>query len=190
MANRRRHVADVDTKNTLMDSVSTGTNARGFLRSLLAGERVRQTLLLYGSDIGLIILTFGTGILNSRFLGPTQYGVYAFVITVVEAVMLFAGFGFPAAGARVVALAKNRHDEQTIQGALVTIALVMGLCMSLVLASASSLIEVVFHTREKGSFLIASLLCALAPLQAMLTQACRGANRIGVLAMLNVLPKG
>ncbi|PYJ62618.1 MAG: hypothetical protein DME24_03260 [Verrucomicrobia bacterium] len=189
MANRRRHVADVDTKSTLMDSVSTGTKARGFLRSLLARERVRQTLLLYGSDIGLIILTFGTGILNSRFLGPTQYGVYAFVITVVEAVMLFAGFGFPAAGARVVSLAKTRHDEQAVQGALVAIALVMGLCMSLLLATASPLIEWVFHTKEKGWFLIASLLCTLAPLQAMLTQACLGANRIGILATLNILPK-
>ena len=172
-----------------IDAVGIGAKSRGVLRSLLARERVRQTLVLYSSEIGLIILTFGSGILNSRFLGPTQYGVYAFVITVVEAVMLFAGFGFPAAGARVVSLAKTRHDEQAVQGALVAIALVMGLCMSLLLATASPLIEWVFHTKEKGWFLIASLLCTLAPLQAMLTQACLGANRIGILATLNILPK-
>src|SRR5207302_3810703 len=174
----------VDMKSTLIDSVRTGAQNRGFLRSLMSRERVRQTLLLYGSDIGLIILTFGTGILNSRFLGPTQYGVYAFVITVVEAVMLFAGFGFPAAGARVVSLAKTRHDEQAIQGALVAIALMMGLCISLVLAAATPLIQVVFHTQEKSWLLIASLLCTLAPLQAMLAQACLGANRVGILATL------
>ncbi|PYK99056.1 MAG: hypothetical protein DME19_10110, partial [Verrucomicrobia bacterium] len=66
-----------------------------WLRNLLSRERVRQTLLLYSSEIGLIVLTFGTGILNSRFLGPSQYGIYTFVITIIEAAMIFTGFGFP-----------------------------------------------------------------------------------------------
>lgn len=79
---------------------------RSLFRNLLGRQRVRQTALLYSSEIGLIVLTFGTGILNSRFLGPEQYGLYTFVITVVEALMIFSGFGFPQAGARVVALAK------------------------------------------------------------------------------------
>ena len=88
-----------------------------WVKSHLARERVRQSLLLYSSEIGLIILTFGTGILNSRFLGPKQYGVYTFIITIVEAIMLLAGFGYPNAGARMVALAKNKEDEKATQGA-------------------------------------------------------------------------
>jgi len=177
--------------NGLLHTVlSVKADPLSLLRSVMKRGRVRQTLLLYSSEIGLIILTFGTGILNSRFLGPTQYGTYAFVITVVETVMLFAGLGFPTAGARVVALAKNRHDEQTIQGALVVIAVVMGICMSVVLAVASPFVERVFQIKEKGYLLIASVLCVLAPLQLMLAQACLGANRVGILATLNILPKG
>ena len=151
---------------------------------------MRQTLLLYSSEIGLIVLTLGTGVLNSRFLGPTQYGIYTFVITVVEVLILFSGFGFPAAGARVVALAKTTREEQATQGVLVLVALVMGGCMSVLLAVLSPIIEWVFHSTQKGAFLLASILCSTAPLQVMLVQACRGANRIGTLATLNILPKG
>src|SRR5207247_10980596 len=109
--------------------------------------------------------------------------------TCIETLLFSPELCCPAAGALVVSLSKTRHDEQAVQGALVAIALVMCLCMSLLLATASPLIEWVFHTKEKGWFLIASLLCTLAPLQAMLTQACLGANRIGILATLNILPK-
>ena len=161
-----------------------------WLRNLLSRERVRQTLLLYSSEIGLIVLTFGTGILNSRFLGPSQYGIYTFVITIIEAAMIFTGFGFPQAGARLVALAKKRHDEQAMQGALVVVAVVMGLGMSVALALASPLIESLFHTQQKQSLLLASVVCTTAPLCLILTQSCRGANRIRILAGLKVLPKG
>src|SRR5215471_16324154 len=102
--------------------------------NIFGRERVRQTALLYGSEIGIIALTFGTGILNSRFLGPEQYGIYTFVITVVQALMIFAGLGFPQAGARVVALAQDRNEERVIGGSLVVIAAVIGLAMAALLA--------------------------------------------------------
>ncbi len=163
---------------------------RSLFRNLLGRQRVRQTALLYSSEIGLIVLTFGTGILNSRFLGPEQYGLYTFVITVVEALMIFSGFGFPQAGARVVALAKSRHDEQAMQGALVVVAVVIGLAMSVVLTIASPFIESTFDLQHKHSLVLASLISTIAPLTLMLMQACRGGNQIGILAGLKILPKG
>jgi O-antigen/teichoic acid export membrane protein len=183
-------MTNADTSTPLSTTLKlTARGGGGFLRGIMARQRVRQTVLLYSSEIGLIMLTFGTGILNSRFLGASQYGIYTFVITVVEAIMLFAGFGYPTAGARVVALAKSEDDERDVQGALVVIALVMGLAMSGVLAVASPVIENVFGTKQRGCLFIASLLCSTAPLQVMLAQACRGANRVGILAALNILPK-
>lgn len=160
-----------------------------WLRGLFGHERVRQTLLLYSSAVGLIILTLGTGILNSRFLGPTQYGFYTFVITVVEFMQLFGGFGFAPSGARLVALAKTRQDERAIQGTLVIVGLVLGVCLAVLLAVSSPLIDGLFHTSLQTTLLMGSLLCVTAPLQLILTRACNGANRIGVLAVLNILPK-
>lgn len=160
------------------------------MRKLLAHRRVHQTAGLYSSQIGLVILTFGTGILNSRFLGPTQYGFYTFVITIVEVLTLLGGLGFAPAGARMMALARSRSQEQGILGTLVMISLVVGLCISCLLAITSPLIDLVFHTNLKKTLLLGSILCVTAPLQVILTRACRGANRIGILATLNILPKG
>jgi len=171
----------------LLPAVEAGT---GFVRDLLSRERVRQTALLYSSEIGLIALTFGTGILNSRFLGPEQYGLYTFVMTVVQVLMIFTGLGFPQAGARVVALANSRQDERAIQGGLVLVAVVMGLAMSVALGVASPLIEHIFRIQQKHSLLLASLVSTTAPLMLILTQTCRGGNRIRVLAGLTILPKG
>jgi O-antigen/teichoic acid export membrane protein len=157
--------------------------------NIFGRERVRQTALLYGSEIGIIALTFGTGILNSRFLGPEEYGIYTFVITVVQALMIFAGLGFPQAGARVVALARDRNEERVIGGSLVVIAALIGLAMAALLAIASPLIESVFRIQHKHSLLFASLISTSAPMVLVLTQACRGGNQIPTLAGLNILPK-
>jgi O-antigen/teichoic acid export membrane protein len=156
----------------------------------MGGHRVRQTLVLYSSEIGLMVLTFGTGILNSRFLGPEQYGVYTFIITIVQVVSLFGGLGFAPSGARLTALAKSRKDEREIQGVLVLVGLVLGLCLSVVLTFLSPLIDYIFHAKVKGALAIGSILCLTAPLQLILERACRGANRIGILACLTILPKG
>jgi len=160
-----------------------------WLRSLLNRERVWQTLVLYSSEIGLVILTMGTGILNSRFLGPTQYGFYTFVITIVEVLNLLGGLGFAPSGARMVALAKSRPDEQAIQGTLVVVGVALGLCLSVLMAISSPLIDLVFHTRLQTTLLMGSFLCVTTPLQLILNRVCHGANRIGILAILNIVPK-
>jgi O-antigen/teichoic acid export membrane protein len=160
-----------------------------FAASAFRHQRVRQTALLYSSEIGLILLTFGTGILNSRFLGPTQYGTYTFVITVVEVVLLLAGFGFPNAGARVIALAEDAEDQRAKYGALILIAIIMGIGMTLVLALCIPLIAGVFHIQNTGPLWLACVLCGISPISVMLAQSCRGGNRIGLLATLNILPK-
>jgi O-antigen/teichoic acid export membrane protein len=159
------------------------------LAKLLSRERARQTLLLYGSELALIALTLGTGIINSRFLGPVQYGIYTLVITIVDAIMIFSGFGYPQAGARVVALAGNPADQRAMHGALLLIALAMGAGMSALLALGSPLIALLFHTRQQHCLLVAAALCSTVPLQLILVQSCRGGNRIGVLAMVTMLPK-
>ncbi len=159
------------------------------LRQAWGKARVRQTAALYGSEIALIVLTFGTGILNSRFLGATHYGVYSFVVTVVEVVMIFSGFGVSQSGARVVALAKDPEKERSVHGALIVIALVMGACMSVTLILLTPTIELIFKTGQTESLKVAALICFTTPLQLIMMQACRGGNKIGVLASLKILPK-
>ena len=61
--------------------------------------------------------------------------------------------------------------------------------MSLVLALISPVINRLFHLEQKNCLLIAALLCVTAPMQMLLAQSCRGANRIDVLILLNILPK-
>ena len=102
---------------------------------------------------------------------------------------LLGGLGFAPSGARMAALARSRPEEQEILGTLTLVGLAVGACMSSLLAVASPLIDFIFHTHLKQTLLIGSVICVTAPLQVILSRACRGANRIGILATLNILPK-
>jgi O-antigen/teichoic acid export membrane protein len=156
---------------------------------MFASGRIRQTAALYSSEILLMALTFATGILNSRFLGAAEYGIYAFVMTVVEVIMIFGGLGYPQAGARIMALTKDPSEERSVMGALVVVALLMGVGMSATLGGLIPIISSSFDAAP-NALAMGLFLCVTAPMQLVLMQGCRGGNRIGVLASLKILPKG
>ena len=144
---------------------------------------------MYSSEIGLLLLTLGTGVINSRFLGATQYGHYTFIITIVELVTLFGGFGVAPSGARLLALSDSKDETRALLGALVCLGIGLGATVASVLALAAPLIDILFKTELKHLIYFGAILCLNAPLTLILYRACRGTNEIGLLATITILPK-
>lgn len=82
----------------------------GFI-NLLRTKTARQTGILYGSKILGMALGFVTTIIVTRSLGPTQYGVLVFILSVITFSSLFFEFGFFSAGARLLAISRSLSEN-------------------------------------------------------------------------------
>jgi O-antigen/teichoic acid export membrane protein len=155
---------------------------------LAKSKPAKQTSILYGSQI--IVLFFGIfiGVINTRFLGPIDYGILAFVLAILSFVSLFFEFGFFSAGARLLALANNEKEEKSIIGGLLVITIGIALSFSLFIFLLSFFVDSIFKTEIGGILRIISILVSIYPFQYMLQQVCQGANRIAKMSAYNIMP--
>ena len=95
---------------------------------------LRQTSSLYLSQGVALVLGFWVSLINTRLLGPADFGLLAATMAATEFVTLFMDFGFFSSGARVLALQRESPESQRrIIGALVLIALGLSLLASVLL---------------------------------------------------------
>src|SRR5438034_2873530 len=98
----------------------------------------RQTASLFVCQILGIILGFGTNLINTRILGPGDYGLYAATFAATDFVLLFLDFGFFSSGARVLALRRGEPEQQRrLVAALILIAAALACFGAVALFSAS-----------------------------------------------------
>lgn len=157
--------------------------------NLARSKPAKQTSMLYGSQIFVLFLGIFTGVINTRFLGPIDYGILAFIGALIAFVSLFFEFGFFSAGARLLALANTEKEERSFIGGLLVITIGIALSFSLSLFIFSFFVDSIFKTEIGGILRIISILVSIYPFQYMLQQVCQGANRIETLSAYNVMPK-
>jgi O-antigen/teichoic acid export membrane protein len=152
---------------------------------------VRQTSYLFVCQIIGIILGFTVNLINTRLLGPSDFGLYSAAFAATEFVTLFLDFGFFSSGARVLAIKKDDPEQQRrIVGALILIAVMLSVLGAAVLWSASFLALRLLNAPIGGLLRWFSLLLGLLTLQTLIESACRGSGRIEALSMFNVTSKG
>jgi len=169
------------------DSLS---KAASTVRVYASSKTGRQTLVLYSSHIALIFLGFIICSLNGRILGTDNYGIYAFLFTITAFSVLFFRFGFFSSGGLLLAQAKGNIEERRLIGALVVVALLIGVSYSLFIFGISFFVDRIFGTNVKHILQILSPVLILLPFQMLIPQIGRGANKIKKLAYFNILPKG
>jgi len=156
--------------------------------SLAKSKPAKQTSMLYGSQIIVLFLGIFTGVINTRFLGPIDYGILAFILALIAFISLFFEFGFFSAGARRLALANTEKEERSLIGGLLVITIGIALSFSLSIFIFSFFVDSIFKTEIGGILRIISILVAIYPFQYMLHQVCQGANRIEKMSAYNVMP--
>ena len=159
------------------------------LRNYAFSRTAKQTVILYSSQILLILLGIVMSSLNTRILGPKGYGVLAFFGTVTGFSVLFFRFGLFSAGGLLLAQETEEYKEKKLIGALMLIGLGVGLIFSLFIFASSFFIDRTFHTNVDHILRILSPLVVVMPFQLLIPQIGRGTNKIAHLALFNILPK-
>jgi O-antigen/teichoic acid export membrane protein len=121
--------------------------------NLARSKPAKQTSMLYGSQIIVLFLGIFTGVINTRSLGPIDYGILAFIVALIAFVSLFFEFGFFSAGARLLALANTEKEERSIIGGLLVITIGIALSFSLSIFIFSFFVDSIFKTEIGGIYL-------------------------------------
>ena len=159
------------------------------LKGYVFSKTAKQTVILYTSQILLIVLGIVTSSLNTRILGPKDYGILAFFGTLTGFSVLFFRFGFFSAGGLLLAQEKEESKEQKLIGTLVLIGLGVGLSFALFIFISSFFVDPIFHTNIGGILRILSPLLIVLPFSLLIPQIGRGTNKITNLSWFNVIPK-
>jgi O-antigen/teichoic acid export membrane protein len=159
--------------------------------SLRPAKAVRQTSFLFTCQLIGILLGFGVSLINTRYLGPADFGLYAAAFAATDFVTLFLDFGFFSSGARVLALRQNSVEQQRkVIGALIVIALVLSALGGISLWGASFFALPLLNAPIGSLLRWFALLLGLLTLQTLVESACRGTGRIEALAIFNLTSKG
>lgn len=156
---------------------------------LVKTKTAKQTGVLYGSQILVMVLGLMIAPIVTRTLGPEKYGVLTFVLAIVFFIALFFEFGFFSAGARLLAISKDKRNDQELIGVLILITAGIALSFFLIIFIFSFFIDSIFHTSAGNILRSISILAAIFPFRYMLEQVCKGANEIKKMAIANVVPR-
>ncbi|RLI52986.1 MAG: hypothetical protein DRP09_16795 [Candidatus Thorarchaeota archaeon] len=158
-------------------------------RGYFFSRTARQTVILYASQILLIVLRIATSSLNTRILGPKDYGVLAFFGTVTGFSVLFFRFGLFSSIGLLLAQEKDKGKEQELIGAAILIGLLVGISYSLFIFTSSFFIDNIFRTNINHILRIFSPILVILPFQMLIPQISRGTNKIYHLAWFNIIPR-
>ncbi len=168
--------------------INTRNPINGFIK-LSKTKTAKQTGILYGSRIAVMVFGLIITPILTRTLGPEKYGILAFVLAIITFIALFFEFGFFSAGARLLAVSKNKKEDQELIGTLTLITVGISLSFFFVIFIFSFFIDSIFHTFAGNILRSVSILAAILPFQYMLQQVCQGTNEIRKMALANVTPK-
>jgi len=152
---------------------------------------VRQTWYLFIGQIVGTLLGFGVNLVNTRALGPLDYGLYAATFAAAEFVMLFLDFGFFSSAARVLALRRNSPETQRrLIGALILIAVALSCLGAMILLGLSFFVVPLLNAPIADYLRLFSLFLGFLTLQTLVESTCRGTGRIEDLSFFNLTSKG
>ena len=158
------------------------------LRAAMRGEGGIGALLIRGTSGGVLLTgfntlaTFGTAILLARMLGAEKYGIYAYAISWITLLGVFAKAGIDQVMVRNIAVYHHSNDWAHIRGmlrfgiALVSVA--AGFC-----AVGSALLAWWLHADTPNMRDAIWIACLLLPLQALSTPL--GTTQQGLLQVVN-----
>lgn len=149
----------------------------------------RQTFSLFSAKIFVIFLGIVTATLHTRILGPVDYGVLSFFVTITGFTVLFFRFGLFSSGGLLLAQTKGIKKERELIGILLLITLLLGFSYALFIFISSFFIDNIFNTNINNILKIVSPILIILPFQFLITAIGQGTNKIKHIAWFNVIPK-
>ena len=159
------------------------------IRDLLKRKKTKQVGFLYISMVLGIIIGIGVSVINTRLLGPQQYGDLKFLQNLFSFVLTFLTLGLFVSGARLVAHKKNESIKNQLVGNLLILAASISIVLIIGLFIFSFFEERIFNNEHGRIIRILSPLLFVFPFQMCLQSIMQGDNRIYELSIFRISPR-
>lgn len=159
------------------------------IRVLAKKKKARQIGSLYTSMVLGIIIGIGVSVINTRLLGPQQYGDLKFLQNLFAFVVTFLTLGVFVSGSRLLALKKNEQIKNQLVGNLLILASAISVVLIIALFIFSFFEGQIFHNELGRIIRIFSPLLFVFPFQLCLQNIMQGDNRIYELSIFRLSPR-
>jgi O-antigen/teichoic acid export membrane protein len=143
--------------------------------------------MLFSAQTFSLFVGFCASVIQARWMEPAEMGRFAFCLSVILVTSLFFEFGISSAGARVLALAHDRHSERQALGALMMMTLAISLAFSLFIVFMAAPIDAIFNKDVRWLLVGTAALAFFQPFQLFIEQSCQGLNQIRRLSVFQLL---
>lgn len=159
------------------------------ISEIVKKRKAKQIGSLYTSMVLAIIIGIGVSVINTRLLGPKQYGDLKFLQNLFAFVVTFLTLGVFVSGSRLLALRKNEAIKNQLIGNLLLFATAISVLLIIGLFIFSFFEEQIFHNELGKIIRIFSPLLFVFPFQLCLENIMQGDNRIYELSVFRIAPK-
>jgi O-antigen/teichoic acid export membrane protein len=156
--------------------------------NLVKRRKVKQVASLYTSMVLGIVIGIAVSVINTRLLGPQQYGDLKFLQSLFSFVVIFLTFGLFVSGSRLLAQRKNKTIRNQLIGTLLILAAFISIILIVALFIFSFFEERIFHNELGRIIKIFSPLLFVFPFQLCLENIMQGDNRIYELSAFRLGP--
>lgn len=152
-------------------------------------KKAKQVVSLYNSMVWGIVIGIGVSVINTRLLGPQQYGNLKFLQTLFTFVASFPTLGLFVSGSRLLAQKKNETIKHELIGTLLVLAAIISLLLAIGLFAFSFFEERIFHNQLGQIIRIFSPLLFVYPFRLCLENIMQGDNWIYKLSAFRLCPQ-
>jgi len=152
-------------------------------------NRKKQVLSLYISMVLGVFVGVGGSVINTRILGPQQYGDLKFIQTLFAFVVVFLTLGLFVTGSRLLARDEYKDIENKLIGGIFVLASVVSLIMSTVLLIISIYYDHIFDNNLKEVIKLFIPFLFVFPFKVCLENILQGSNRIYALSVFKIMPQ-
>jgi len=159
------------------------------ISKIVKKKKTKQIASLYTSMVLGSIIGIGISVINTRLLGPKQYGDLKFLQNLFSFVLTFLTLGLFVSGTRLVAQKKNENIKNQLVGNLLILAASISIVLIIGLFIFSFFEEQIFHNELGRIIRIFSPLLFVFPFRICLTSIMQGDNRIYELSIFQLSPR-
>ena len=159
------------------------------IQTIAGKKRVRQASVLYISlSIGVLV-GIGVSVLNTRLLGPEQYGDFKFLQSLWSFAVTLVTLGIFFSGGRLIAIETDRKLHKRLVGGVSVLSVFMSLALFIAFFVFSYFEESLFENKLGWYIRIFSPFLLIFPFQLGVDNLLQGGNRIYQLSLYRLAPK-
>lgn len=152
-------------------------------------SKKKQVISLYVTMILGVFTGIGVSVINTRLLGPEQFGDLKFLQSMFAFAVLFFTLGLFVTGSRMLAQDKNDSIQEHLTGSLLVLAAIVSIFLSSVIFIFSFYEENIFDNDLANTIRLFSPFLFIFPFQLCVENILQGRNRIYEISALRLLPQ-